>query len=73
MPLDILHTFTYFSSVLSVHIAIHRVGSGIDASVHWFALSDRHAVAHEYFGNNNLTYRQKKFILAIKKKNNSHS
>lgn len=59
MPFDIRHTFTHCSSLLSVHIAIHRVGSGIAASVHRLSRSDGHAVAHKHFGNNNLTYREK--------------
>lgn len=43
------YTFTYRRSVLSLHIVINRVGSGIQASVQRVALSERHAVAHKNF------------------------
>lgn len=45
--------------MLSVHIAINRVSSGIVASVYWFFLMDWCAVAQKHFGYDDLTYRKK--------------
>lgn len=52
-------TFICCCSVLDVHIAIHRVGLVIFASVQQVCLSYGRAVADKHFGDNNLTYRQK--------------
>lgn len=64
---NILHTFTHCSSVVGVHIAIHRVESGIAAPIYQISLSNRHAVAHEHFGNNELTCMKNLMLLGEKK------
>lgn len=55
MSIKIIITFTHCSLVLRVHIAIHREDFRKAASVHMVSFSDRHAVTHEHFGNNNMT------------------
>lgn len=58
MPCQIMHTITYSTSELGVHILVNRVGFGILAPLHLFSSTERPAVAHKHFGNNNLTCRQ---------------
>lgn len=58
VPFQILHTITYYTSELGIHILVNRVGFGIVAPLHLFSSTERPAVAHEHFGNNNLTCRQ---------------
>lgn len=57
MPFQMLHTITYYTSELGIHILVHRVPFGIVAPVHLFSSTERPAVAHKHFGNNNLTCR----------------
>lgn len=58
MPFQILHTIMYFTPELGIHILVHRVDFGIVAPVHLFSSTERPAVAHKHFGNNDLTCRQ---------------
>ena len=53
-----MYCTSVISCMFSVHTTIHRVGFGIATAVHWVSLSDRKASTKEYFGNNDLTWKQ---------------
>lgn len=58
MPSQMVQTFTHCSFGICVQILVYRAGFGIAAPLYLFSNTNRHAVAHKHFGNNDLTYKQ---------------